>query len=160
MPEPGYFILGEFTRTLDERSRLSLPAELADAIPAGTEATLVKESPGCLSLWLDGRWQDRITTGVQLVESKLQAERLAGDLAAVQRLGRLLSTRQRPIRIAGKGRLVIPEAFRRFLAVEAGDEVLIVGAAICIEIWQPACWQSHLNENLPDFSRLLEELAQ
>ena len=97
--------------------------------------------------------------GIQVVQSKLLAGRLGDRLAQVQTLGRLLSTRHRSVQLAGRGRLLIPEGFREFLGVEAGAEVLVVGAAVCIEIWQPEAWKHCLNDEIPQFSRLLDELS-
>jgi transcriptional regulator MraZ len=153
-------ILGEATRTLDERFRLSVPPEMTEAIAADDgECILAKERPGCLSLWNEATWQTRLDAGIQLVQSKIEAGRLEGRLEEVQRLGRLLSTRQTNVQLTGRGRLMVPVGFREFLDVEAGGVVLVVGAAICVEIWHPEKWQSYVGEELPAFRQLLDQLA-
>lgn len=153
-------ILGETTRTIDARFRLSLPAELAESLTAGSnECILAKERPGCLSLWNAATWQARLDEGVQLVVSKILARRLDSRLGEVQRLGRLLSTRHRPVQLAGRGRLVVPDGFREFLGVEPGGTVIVIGAAVCVEVWQPEKWQAYVGEQMPDFRQLLEALA-
>ncbi len=154
------FLLGEHRRTLDDRYRLSIPTELAESLMAGGgECILIKECPGSLSLWDAAHWQQRLDRGVQLIQSKLEAGRLEGRLDQVQRFGRLLSTRHRGVTLAGRGRLVLPEGFREFLGVEAGGEVLVVGAALCVEMWQPAAWLHYLEQTMPDFHRLFDELS-
>jgi MraZ protein len=154
------FLFGEFRRTLDERFRLSIPAELADPLVAeGTECILAKERPGCLSLWNAQQWAAKLDAGVQLVQSKMQAGRLEGRIDQVQLLGRLLSTRHKTVELAGRGRLLLPEGFREFLGVEAGGEVMVIGAAICVELWRPDAWLKHLEEQMPDFRRLLDNLV-
>lgn len=152
-------LIGEFRRTLDDRYRVTIPQELLRALENSGGGILVKERPGALSLWGTTHWQERFERGVRLIESKLEAGRLEGRFDQVQRLGRLLSTRHRLIPIAGRGRLVLPEGFREFLGVEAGGELLIVGAALCIEIWQPQAWHSYLERSMPDFHQLFEELV-
>jgi MraZ protein len=127
--------------------------------PEKVDCVLAKERPGCLSLWRGGDWQARLEAGIQVVQSKLHAGRLGDRLAQVQTLGRLLSTRQRSLQLAGRGRLLIPEGFREFLGVDPGAEVLVVGAAVCIEIWQPEAWRNCLNNEIPQFARLLDELS-
>ena len=118
-------ILGEIARTLDPRYRLSIPPELAASLGGdGADCILAKERPGCLSLWSVANWQTRLDDGVRLVESKIDAGRLEGRLEEVQRLGRLLSTRQRPVQLAGRGRLIVPEGFREFLAVEPPHRIV------------------------------------
>lgn len=52
MADTQQFILGEYSRTLDERYRLSVPSELGDLLTAeSTDCILAKERAGCLSLW-------------------------------------------------------------------------------------------------------------
>jgi MraZ protein len=153
-------ILGEATRTIDSRYRLSLPPEMAILLAAAKgNCILAKERPGCLSLWNAATWQARLDEGVQLVVSKILARRLDAKLDEVQRLGRLLSTRHRLVQLAGRGRLVVPDGFREFLGVEAGGMVMVIGAAVCVEIWHPERWQVYVGEQMPDFRQLLDTLA-
>jgi MraZ protein len=152
-------LLGEFVRTIDDRYRLSLPAEFAE--PLADESgnfLLAKERPGCLSLWSASRWQQKHQEDIELLWQKLRTGRLEGRLAEVQSVGRLLSTRQRPVQLAGRARLVVPEGFREFLGVEPGGAVAMVGAAICIEIWHPQKWNEHVGEQMPEFHTRFEQL--
>jgi MraZ protein len=154
-------LIGEFERTLDERFRVSIPVELAEPLTAeSADCILAKERPGCLSLWSGPVWQGRLDGGVELVKQKIQAGYLKDRLSEVQMLGRLLSTRHRSIQLAGRGRLLIPEGFRDFLGVEPNGEVLVVGAAVCIELWQPAVWVKYLETRMPKFRKLLDGLAK
>jgi MraZ protein len=157
----GEFILGEFRRTLDERYRLSLPAELLENFGAkARDLVLAKERPGCLSLWVAANWQARLDPRIDLLKAKMRAGRLEGDWGRVQSLGRLLSTRHTHVQLAGRGRLIVPEGFREFLKVEANNDVMLVGAAVCIEVWQPMAWLSYLDARMPQFGRLFDKLSQ
>jgi MraZ protein len=154
------FILGEHRRALDERYRVTLPAEMAAILTAdGDTCILAKERAGALSLWNDARWREKLDQGIGLVQEKMQAGRLEGRIEEVQILGRLLSTRQTRVRLAGRGRLSVPEGFREFLGVEPGGEVLVVGAALCVELWRPDRWFSYVEEKIPDFRRLFDNLS-
>lgn len=160
MAGPAEFLLGEFRRSVDERFRLSVPQSLVDLLTsAGAELFLAKERPGCLSLWSSAEWQEKLDAGVELVQSKIRAGKLQGKVAEVQQLGRLLSTRHKSVQLAGRGRLLVPEGFREFLGVEPGGEVLVVGAAVCVEIWRPDAWTACLDEQIPAFRQLLDELS-
>ena len=153
-------LLGEFVRTLDDRWRLSLPTELLDAlVAAGPELVLAKERAGCLSLWPASVWKPRLDASIDVLRGKLRAGLLAQRLPQVQDLGRLLSTRQRVVTLAGRGRLVVPEGFRAFLAVEAGTDLIVVGAGVCVELWQPAAWSAYVTAEMPDFRRRIDELT-
>ncbi len=160
MTAANEFLLGEHARSLDDRFRLSLPTELAEPLlTGGADLILAKERPGCLSLWPAAAWQAKLDTGVELIKARIAAGRLEGRLGEVQLLGRLLSSRHKTVQIAGRSRLLIPEGFREFLQVEAGGDVVVVGAAVCVEIWQPAAWLQYLARRMPKFRRLFGKLA-
>jgi len=160
MPSDNDLILGEAPRSLDERFRLSIPSEMADVLGAADgQCILAKERPGCLSLWTVTGWQAKLDEGVELVKSKMRSGRLAQRIDEVQLLGRLLSTRHKNVQLAGRGRLVLPEGFREFLGVEAGGDVMVIGAAVCIEIWNPQKWLAYLEERIPEFRQLFDKLA-
>ncbi len=155
-------ISGEFARTLDDRHRVSLPPELLQLFsPPGEEScVLAKERFGCLSLWQASAWRERVQAGLELVRQKIQAHRLEGSLGKVQQFGRLLSTRFRDVRLGDRGRLVVPEGFRDFLGVQPGGELIVLGAALCIELWHPERWRKYLQRFMPRFNPLFERLSQ
>ena len=153
-------LIGEFLRTLDERFRLAIPPELLDPLlAAGPKLVLAKERAGCLSLWSAAIWKPRIDAAVDVVRSKMQAGLLAQRVGQLQDLGRLLSTRQTTVTLAGRARLVVPEGFRDFLGVEPGGEVIVVGAAVCVELWQPAAWTAFVTSEMPGFRQRIDELT-
>jgi MraZ protein len=155
------FLLGEFQRTVDDRYRISIPSELAAPLTVeSSDCILAKERPGCLSLWSAPVWQAKLDEGVGLVRQKIKAGRLEGRLAEVQLFGRLLSTRHKAVELAGKGRLLVPEGFREFLGVEPNGEVTVVGAAVCVELWNPQAWLKYLERRMPKFRRLFDRLSQ
>ena len=123
-----------------------------------------QERAGCLSLWSAEAWEAKLDARIKLLEQKLQADSFGDDrIAQVQLLGRLLSTRHRPVEIRGRGRLLIPEGFRKFLSVDRDppeNEVLVVGAAVCVEIWKPAAWLAYLERRMPSFRRVFHRLSR
>lgn len=159
MPAADRLLIGEFLRSLDERYRLSLPPELLDPLLAdGGRLVISKERAGCLSLWAAATWKPRFDAELEVLRSKLQAGLLTRRLGSLQELGRLLSTRQRTLAPAGRGRLVLPEGFREFLGVEPGGDVMVVGAAVCVELWQPAAWSAYVTSEMPGFRQRIDEL--
>ena len=160
MPPAAEFLLGEFPRALDERFRLSIPGEFAEALTrGGADCILAKERPGCVSLWNGLAWRGSLDNGVELVKRKMRAGKLEGKLDDVQLLSRPLSTRHKTVPLAGRGRLSIPDGFREFLQVEPGGDVIVVGAGVCVEIWSPRAWLAHLEEHMPDFRQLFDRLS-
>ena len=158
--EPNGSLVGEVRRTVDDRWRVNLPAEFVPSVvDASDETIVVKERFGCLSLWRASDWQSRFDAGLAVIEQKIRAERLAERWGEVQRLGRLVSTRARPVKIAGRGRLVVPEGFREFLGIEPGGDVMIVGALVCVEIWNPSLWVEQLKGDMPEVNDLFLSLS-
>jgi MraZ protein len=159
-PVPAELITGEARRTLDERFRLTLPPEFAQAVSDETGDTIVaKERYGCLSLWRADEWQRRLDDGVSLIREKIRTGRMEQRWDDVQRLGRLLSTRATRVKLTNRSRLLVPEGFREFLDVNRGEDVMIVGAAICVEVWNPRAWLDQLRQDMPAFGPLLKELT-
>jgi len=155
------FITGESKRTLDDRYRLTLPPEFAAAV-ADEEGgcILAKERAGCLSLWRGTEWQTRLNDGVELIRRKIQSGRMEQRWTDVQRFGRLLSTRHSHVRLTNRSRLLVPEGFREFLGVGPNQDVMLVGAVICVEIWSPAAWLDVLRQEMPEFGGLFRELSE
>ncbi|MDA7977858.1 MAG: division/cell wall cluster transcriptional repressor MraZ [Pirellulales bacterium] len=153
-------LFGEFRRSFDDRFRVGIPAELLEPLnlQAG-QAILAKERPGCLSLWNATVWHQQMDADVRVLQGKVQAGRLEGRLNEVQQIGRLLSTRHRDVKVSERGRLLIPEGFREFLQIEPGEESMIVGAAVCVEVWRPAAWLDYLNRRMPRFRKLFDGLV-
>ena len=155
------FLTGEYWRTIDDRHRLMLPAELAPEVSDEDGGVVVaKERAGCLSLWRPEEWQRKLESGVSLLRQKLESGRMDQRAGEVQRLGRLLSTRHQLVKLANRSRLLIPEGFRPFLGVDAGREVVVVGAVICVEIWQPGAWNDVLRAEMPEFGELFRQLTE
>lgn len=153
-------VFGEYSRKLDERYRLSLPSELVDALfSEESDAVLVKEQTGALSLWNAKEWSRKYQMDLGLLEQKLAAGRLDSRRHDIQSLGRLISTRHRELTITGRSRVLIPEGFREFLGASPGEDLVIIGAAVCIELWRTDAWQAHLRESIPDFGRLFGDLT-
>ncbi len=160
MAADAAFLIGEHVRTLDDRYRLALPGDFTAALVAmGGDLVLAKERPGCLSLWPASAWKPRLDAAVDVLRSKLEAGLLTQRVGRLQELGRLLSTRHRIVGIAGRDRLVVPEGFREFLAVKPGNDLLVVGAAVCVELWEPSAWSSFIAAEMPGFRDRLDELA-
>src|SRR5208283_4628359 len=165
MPSTRQLILDEVPCTLDERFRLSIPKNLVELLTDGNpRCILAKERSGCLSLWSAEAWEAKLNARIKLVEQKLHADSFGDDrIAQVQLLGRLLSTRHLAVELKSGGRLLIPEGFRAFLGVERDppdNEVLVVGAAVCVEIWKPAAWLAYLEKRMPKFRRVFHRLSQ
>jgi MraZ protein len=160
MSEATQLIAGEFSRKLDDRFRLTLPGEFEEVFnPESGKCVIAKEQPGCLSLWGEETWKNKLDARVDLIQQRLKLGDLEQKMPQLPAFGRLLSTRHREIQLAGRARLVLPEGFREFLAVEPGNEVMVIGAAVCIEIWHPQKWFNYVENEISGYRVLLDTLS-
>jgi MraZ protein len=160
MPGTPELLLGEYQRTLDDRYRVAVPVELTEPLMAGSaECILTKERPGCLSLWNAAVWQHRWDAGVALIRQKMDLHLLEKRIGQVQLFGRLLSTRHKTVQLAGRSRLLVPEGFREFLGVEPNGTLMILGAAVCVELWHPQAWNQYLEKRMPRFQKVFNQLT-
>lgn len=152
---------GEFERIYDDRYRVQLPPEISDFLGGESAGcVLTKETDGCLSIWPAETWKQRFDVGVEILAQKLRMNAYQGEqYAKVQRLGRLLSTRSRPVQLGQRGRVLVPEGFREFLGVEPGNRVIVVGANVCAEIWKPEAWVQYVRGDIATFNSLFQELV-
>ena len=70
----------------------------------------------------------------------------------------LLSTGKRS-QVGGAESIDRPGRIPRISGVEPGGEVLVVGAALCVELWRPDRWFPYVEEQMPGFRRLFDNLS-
>jgi MraZ protein len=160
MTETKKLITGEFSRAVDDRYRLSLPDEFKEVFkPESGKCVIVKEKPGHLSLWEESDWKQFHDDRVELVMQRFNLGDLGKRTAELQRFGRLHSTRSRHIQLKDRARFQLPEGFREFLGIEPKQDVMVIGAVCCIEIWHPQKWIASIEEDIPQYATLLESLS-
>jgi len=143
-PVRGGKFLGSFQHQLDEKGRLSLPAQFR------REATeqrfvLVQAYPPALALYPESEWLE--------VEERMQG--LMRDPTA--RLW-VLSVMQNAVEVTpdAQGRILIPTALRT--AADLDGQALLVGAISKVEIWNPAKFEEAVQGASPDFGKFSAEI--
>lgn len=119
--------LGEFNHTLDEKSRLTLPAKFRARLADGVVMTAGTEM--CLLVYPLDEFK-------QLFE-KVSALPVMGKEAATLR--RMLFTNASDAVPDKQNRVVIPQPLREY--AEITNEVVVVGVGKFVEIWNPKEWQ-------------------
>ena len=124
--------LGEFTHTLDEKSRLTLPAKFRARLADGVVMTTGTDK--CLLIY-------------PLDEFKLLFERVS----ALPVMGREAATLRRMLYSNAhdavpdkQNRIVVPQLLREY--AEITNEAVVVGVGKFIEVWNPREWQRALEE--------------
>src|SRR5579872_621945 len=119
-------LLGQFERTLDDKSRLAIPLELRSAL--GTGAVLTRSFDNCLCIYPAARWEALANAVNDLPQVRAEARLLARAL-----FGGAVSCE-----FDRQGRMGIPSFLREHAGL-TGD-VVIAGVNGHIEIWDRESW--------------------
>jgi MraZ protein len=145
LPAPALF-LGEFEHSIDDKSRLAIPARFRAALEEGLVMTRGVER--CLVIYDADAWRtvsDRVRNlnAWQEDARRMQRHFFSGAVPA------------QPDKL---GRVVIPQFLRTYAQLET--EVTVVGVADRIEVWARDAWQRQRDDAERDSAELAEHLAQ
>ena len=144
MPPPTLF-LGEFEHSIDDKSRLAVPARFRPALEDGLVIT--RGLDRCLVIWDSESW-------------RIQAERVRtlnpwqGDARRMQRHFFSGAVPAQPDKL---GRVIIPQFLRAYAQIDT--EVVVVGLADRIEVWARDQWERERSEAERDGAELAEHLS-
>ena len=143
-PVRGGKFLGSFQHQLDEKGRLSLPAQFR------REATdqrfiLVQAYAPSLALYPETEWLE--------VEERMQT--MMRDPAARMWV---LSVMSNAVEVApdAQGRILVPAPLRA--AAELDGQALLVGAINKVEIWNPARFEEAVRGTVGDFNKFAADI--
>lgn len=127
--------LGEFSHTLDDKGRLTIPAKFRERLASGL---VVTRNPveRCLLLMPMSKWDD--------VAAKVNALPLADPGSATFR--RAVFSAAENLTPDKQGRILISPRLREYAGIDS--EVVIAGVHSFIELWQPSRWQEKVLEPL------------
>lgn len=118
--------LGQYERSLDDKSRMALPVELRSGLGAG--AVLTCSFDKCLCIYPASKW-----------ESLAQAvEDLRDTRPEVRVLARNIFGGAVPCDFDRQGRVVIPAFLREYAGIK-GD-VIVAGVNTRVELWDKEAW--------------------
>jgi len=120
--------LGEYTPTLDDKGRLTLPAKFRDQLET---AYLTSEVDRCLALWPPDEFATRAR------ELREQAKR---DAASHDRAAYFFAGAQE-VAPDKQGRIAIPQPLREFAALAVQGPVVVTGFFDHVEIRASDAWQ-------------------
>jgi MraZ protein len=120
--------IGEFTHTVDEKGRITIPVRYREQLEDGAYVT--RGLDGCLVLYPDSEWK-LLTDKVKTLP---MTDRRARDF---RRFFYGSATESVPDR---QGRILIPSYLREYASI--GTEATVVGMDTYIEIWHPEAWQA------------------
>jgi MraZ protein len=121
--------LGQFTYTLDDKGRLTIPSRFRDELSA--EIVVTRGLDRCLTVYPLDVWEDfsQKVTSLPITDPRGRA------------LRRIFFADATNVELDRQGRVLIPDRLREIAGFELSSEVLVVGLDKIIELWNPKQWK-------------------
>lgn len=139
-------LLGEYEHTIDDKSRLTLPAKFRQALAGGV--VLTRGLDECVEAYPAEDWH-------ALVEESLAGLNPLSREARV--LERFYYTGAVEVQPDKQGRVMLPSALIEHAGLDR--EVVVVGMRRRLEIWDRAAWRTQLKEVTGSAEHVAERLA-
>jgi MraZ protein len=139
---------GEYTHTLDDKDRFILPAKFREKIKAIKKRRfyITRGLEGCLFLFSGETWDT--------LEEKLKSLSFAKQQSRF--FNRLYFSGAQEVEIDIQGRVAIPSYLKEFAQIK--KEIVIIGVADRIEVWDKKKWDEFYQENKKRFEEVAENL--
>lgn len=124
------FFLGEYTHSIDEKGRLTIPARFREAL--GTGSVITRGFDKNLMIY----------TAEAFAQVVAKARALSPTVSDNRDLLRMLFSNACEIEFDKIGRIVIPPYLRQYAGL--GGEVAVVGTGLNIEVWSREAWDGQL----------------
>ncbi|MCL4297493.1 MAG: division/cell wall cluster transcriptional repressor MraZ [Anaerolineae bacterium] len=118
--------LGEYSHTIDDKGRLTIPAKFRDELESGVVIT--RGLDGCLWAYSRSEW-DTLADKIGQLPTTNQAARNFSRFMFSSAFDSI------PDR---QGRILLPQKLRDYAGIQA--ETVIIGVKNKLEIWNPATW--------------------
>lgn len=122
-------LIGEYTHTLDEKNRMSLPVKFRKEI--GNSIVIAPGLDNCLSIFTIKEWQK--------ISSKLSnSSMLASDNRS---FSRFMFGQAVVVSVDSQGRILIPENLKN--RSKLSSKVVVIGVQNRAEIWNEKAWKDY-----------------
>src|SRR6266487_1568174 len=139
-------LLGAFEHTIDDKSRLTLPAKFREALSGGVVLTYGMD--GCVSCYPRANWE-------------LVVEQRLAELDSFSRESRMMQRYffggASETELDKQGRVVVPAALAKSVGLDR--EVVVAGVRDHLEVWDREAWHEHLREIEGSAEHVAERIA-
>ncbi|MEA1909905.1 MAG: division/cell wall cluster transcriptional repressor MraZ [Patescibacteria group bacterium] len=136
--------IGEYSHTVDEKSRLAIPIKFRPELASGAVAT--KGLDGCLFLYTLGEWQklvDRLNT-MPISQKNARA------------FSRLILAGAMDVALDKQGRVILPKYLLKYAGIK--NSVVVTGLFNRLEIWDTKIWEKYKDKTEKESDDLAEQL--
>lgn len=138
--------IGEYTLSIDEKGRISIPAKFRDQLKG--KAVVTRGLDSSLFLYSMSEWQ------------KL-AEKLAAlpiSKANTRAFSRLMLAGAMDCELDKNGRIILPDYLIEF--AKLGKKVVVAGLYNRLEIWSEELWKKYKRNTEKDSTEIAEQLGE
>jgi MraZ protein len=141
-------LIGEYSHSLDDKKRLSLPAKFRKTL--GKKVVMTRGLDSCIFVFTTVEWEK--------IAQKL-SEQSVGSRDA-RDLNRFFLSGASEVEVDSSGRVLVPEYLKNFAKLES--KVTLAGLYSRVEIWDDILWQERqkaITENADDVASKLQEVG-
>ncbi len=139
-------LIGEYIHTIDEKSRVSMPAKFRKEL--GKKIIITPGLGQCLFIFTNQEWEK---VSKKLSDSETNLSFLKADQ---RNFNRYMFGRAAEVEIDSIGRILIPDFLKNKIGLK--DTAAIIGVKDRVEVWNEKAW----SENKAIIEKQAEELAE
>ncbi|MDD5068028.1 MAG: division/cell wall cluster transcriptional repressor MraZ [Candidatus Pacebacteria bacterium] len=139
-------LIGEYTHTIDDKNRLSLPVKFRKEL--GKKVVLTLWLDNCLSVFAPKEWE-------KISEKLSQSSMLSGDNRS---FNRFMFAGATEAEVDSIGRILVPDFLRERSNLQ--EKVVIIGVENRAEIWNEKTWSEYKKSVEKKADSLAEKLGQ
>lgn len=139
-------LIGEFTHTMDDKKRISLPAKFRKAV--GKKIILTRGLDNCIFMYPLSQWK---TISEKLIELSL-------GQAGSRGFNRFMLSGAVELEVDKSGRILIPDVLKDF--AKLSSKVVLAGVGNRIELWNDTAWEEYKKRIELEADTLAETLGE
>lgn len=143
-----HMLIGEYSHTIDNKNRLSLPAKFRKEM--GATVVIAPGIDNCLFVFTLKGWKgftERLSRGDS--SSVLQTDN--------RNFNRLIIGRAVEVEVDAIGRMLVPEHLREYAGLK--EKASIIGILNRVEIWDTGAWEKYRDEYSKQTNVLAEKMS-
>lgn len=123
-------ILGEYSATLSDQSRISLPKKIREQI-SGTEIVLSKGFDGCIFGYQKSIWEEVVSEELHKPVTSEEGRKIRRQMFAAAEI----------ISFDDQGRFVLSSALKNYAFLKR--DIVVIGAGDHFEVWDKNKWKDY-----------------
>ncbi|MBL7070703.1 MAG: division/cell wall cluster transcriptional repressor MraZ [Candidatus Omnitrophica bacterium] len=141
---------GEYEHSLDKKGRLILPAKFRDQAKVNyiEKFYITRGLDNCLFMFSEEEWKQQETKFKSMPFTRSQS----------RKFNRLFFSGAQEAAFDKQGRILLPKYLKDFAGIKR--DVMIIGVANRIEIWDCSKWKEFYNSERGSFESIAEDLLE